>query len=189
MSRKGGYKIIDLKGLDFSTNKVIDGIHESIEDNYGKPLLFSGIVIDGVEKDDVFANVVVNGDGYDVTLYDETLHISNVDVVSKYENEIELTQDSDNGSLWTSETLLNYGKYLVKIFNENYSTMMVEFVYIERFTDTTTPLTLIETSDGMTIGYLSINQNNNFLEVKTYSIEDSELIASSENVRIKIIRI
>ena len=82
MSRKGGYKIIDLKGLDFSSNKVIDGIYESIEDNYGKPLLFSGIVIGGIEKDDVFANVVVNGDGYDVTLYGQTLHISNIDVVS-----------------------------------------------------------------------------------------------------------
>lgn len=86
MSRKGGYKIIDLKGLDFSSNMVIDGIHESIEDNYGKPLLFSGIVIDGVEKDDVFANAVVNGDGYDVTLYGQTLHISNVDVVGFNKN-------------------------------------------------------------------------------------------------------
>lgn len=86
MSRKGGYKIIDLKGLDFSSSMVIDGIYESIEDNYGKPLLFSGIVIGGVEKDDVFANAVVNGDGYDVTLYGQTLHISNVDVLSKKEH-------------------------------------------------------------------------------------------------------
>lgn len=100
MSRKGGYKIIDLKGLDFSSNIVIDGIHEDIEDNYGKPLLFSGIVIDGVEKDDVFANVVVNGDGYDVTLYGQTLHISNVDVVSKKFEEIKtFRQPSSNSFL------------------------------------------------------------------------------------------
>lgn len=89
MSRKGGYKIIDLKGLDFSSNMVIDGIHESIEDNYGKPLLFSGIVIDGVEKDDVFTKVVVNGNGYDVTLYGQMLHISHNDVVRKVKYKID----------------------------------------------------------------------------------------------------
>ena len=61
---------------------VIEEIHERIESSYDKPLLFTGIVIDGVEKNDVYATPSVNGDGYDVTLYDKTLHISNIDVVS-----------------------------------------------------------------------------------------------------------
>lgn len=108
MSRKGGYKIIDLKGLDFSSNMVIDGIHESIEDNYGKPLLFSGIVIDGVEKDDVFVNAVVNGDGYDIKLYNGTLHISNIDVVSYSSDTIYHTFTQDNPGY----TLLPNKKYI-----------------------------------------------------------------------------
>lgn len=111
MSRKGGYKIIDLKGLDFSSSMVIDGIHESIEDNYGKPLLFSGIVIDGVEKDDVFANVVVNGDGYDVTLYGQTLHISNTDVVSYKRNVVTINDATNKNFLKT----LNNGTYRVSV--------------------------------------------------------------------------
>lgn len=83
MSRKGGYKIIDLQGYDFNSSMVIEGIHERIESSYDKPLLFTGIVIDGVEKNDVFATPSVNGDGYDVTLYDTLYHINNVDVISK----------------------------------------------------------------------------------------------------------
>lgn len=110
MGRKGGYKIIDLKGLDFSEDMVIKGIHESIEDNYGKPLLFSGIVIGGVEKDDVFANAVVNGDGYDVILYGQTLHISNVDVVSYKRDVIVITETNEN----TLKTL-NNGVYRISV--------------------------------------------------------------------------
>lgn len=82
MSRKGGYKIIDLQGYDFNSSMVIEGIHERIESSYDKTLLFTGIVIDGVEKNDVFATPSVNGDGYDVTLYGLVLHINNIDVVS-----------------------------------------------------------------------------------------------------------
>ena len=124
MSRKGGYKIIDLKGLDFSEDMVIKGIHESIEDNYGKPLLFSGIVIDGVEKDDVFANAVVNGDGYDVLLYGQTLHISNVDVVS-LNKWLKATPESDTIVFNT----LDDGFYVLKVETIDFSTYMFYFYY------------------------------------------------------------
>lgn len=127
MSRKGGYKIIDLKGLDFSSNKVIDGIYESIKDNYGKPLLFSGIVIDGVKKDDVFANVVVNGEGYDVTLYGQTLHISNVDVVSLNEwSTINFNYDELNALV-----NLKNGFYDLRVETTNNSTYDFYFYFDE----------------------------------------------------------
>lgn len=127
MSRKGGYKIIDLKGLDFSEDMVIGGIHESIEDNYGKPLLFSGIVIDGVEKDDVFANAVVNGDGYDVTLYGQTLHISNVDVVSIKEW---ITIDFNYDEL-NAQVNLKSGFYDLRVETSNHSTYDFYFYFSE----------------------------------------------------------
>lgn len=75
---KGGYKLISLRGVDLTTETetTIKGIYESIEASYHKPLLITGIVIDGVEKNDVWVNElkVVDGDyvlsiyGYEVTI-------------------------------------------------------------------------------------------------------------------------
>ena len=74
MSLKGGYKIIDLKGVDVTKSTLmIKGIYESIESNYGKPLLISGIVIDGVEKDDVFVQATLNGTAYEFNIYGYTI--------------------------------------------------------------------------------------------------------------------
>lgn len=92
MSRKGGYKIIDLKGYDFSNaDMVIEGIYDTIENNYGKPLLFTGIVIDGIEKDDVYVMATTIGTSYQINLYDKVVTISDLDVVSskiKFKREI-----------------------------------------------------------------------------------------------------
>ena len=83
MSIKGGYKIIDLKDNDVIKNDVvIEGIYETIKDNYGKPLLISGIVIDGIKKDDVYTQVNKIGDYYTFTLYNYKLSVSNTNVVS-----------------------------------------------------------------------------------------------------------
>lgn len=82
MSLKGGYKIIDLKGFDVtSAAMMIEGIYESIESNYGKPLLISGIVIDGIEKDDVFVQATLNGTTYVFNLYGYTIQVQDTDVV------------------------------------------------------------------------------------------------------------
>lgn len=82
MSLKGGYKIIDLKGVDVTKNTMmIEGIYESIESNYGKPLLISGIIIDGVEKDDVFVQATLNGTAYEFELYGYTIQVQDTDVV------------------------------------------------------------------------------------------------------------
>lgn len=75
--RKGGYKIIDFKDNALSTTSVtIDGIYDSIENNYRKPLLLSGLVLNSVEKPDAFALPIVSGTsfvfenvyGYDITI-------------------------------------------------------------------------------------------------------------------------
>ena len=82
MSLKGGYKIIDLKGVDVTKSTLmIKGIYESIESNYGKPLLISGIVIDGVEKDDVFVQATLNGTTYEFEVYGYTIQVQDTDAV------------------------------------------------------------------------------------------------------------
>lgn len=160
MSRKGGYKIIDLKGLDFSSNMVIDGIHESIEDNYGKPLLFSGIVIDGVEKDDVFTNAVVNGDGYDVTLYGQTLHISNVDVISKAQAIVLTPYSSDGEYLFNCK---NDGVYTIDL-----STLSIQQnIVVECGSNN---IILLSSSVRSALDAYSIIENNNTSVAFTHDI-------------------
>lgn len=83
MSLKGGYKIIDLKGIDVTqSTMMIEGIYESIESNYGKPLLISGIVIEGVEKDDVFVQATLNGTAYEFEVYSYTIQVQDTDAVN-----------------------------------------------------------------------------------------------------------
>lgn len=65
--RKGGYKIISLKS---ST------LYEDIESNYYKPLLLTDIVIDGVDKHDLFVNVEVWDGNYIIDAYDRTIAIT-----------------------------------------------------------------------------------------------------------------
>lgn len=79
---KGGYKLIDLEKndmLSIEVGVVIKGIHKAIESSYAKPLLLTGIVIDGVEKNDVYIEElkIVDGSfvfkayGYEITIDDD----------------------------------------------------------------------------------------------------------------------
>ena len=54
MSRKGGYKIIDLKNkeLQIGVGMVYDGIYDAIESTT-KQILISGLNIDGLEVNDL----------------------------------------------------------------------------------------------------------------------------------------
>lgn len=64
---KGGYKLIDFKNVNIpKTGKVIiNGIYESIENSYRKPLIFTGLVIDNIEKNDMFISLLSHvEDGY-----------------------------------------------------------------------------------------------------------------------------
>lgn len=111
MSLKGGYKIIDLKGIDVTqSTMMIEGIYESIESNYGKPLLISGIVIDGVEKDDVFVQATLNGTAYEFEIYGYTFQVQDTNAVKGEKTFIEITfpqnptaTGSRRKSLYTNE--------------------------------------------------------------------------------------
>lgn len=71
MSRKGGYKIINFNDIDLKTGVAtkIDGIYDAIENSYRKPLLFTGLVLNGVEKTDAYVTLNVNSGNYETTLY------------------------------------------------------------------------------------------------------------------------
>ena len=152
MSRKGGYKIIDLKGYDFTNaDMVIDGIYDTIESNYGKPLLFTGIVIDGIEKDDVYAMVETIGSTYRVTLYDKVVTISDLDVVSSKNNPIEIVINTEDYEFTTN------GKYLVSFVSVPECTLNIGTrIFIE--TPYATPYVNTYNNNGTgTVGYNSIS--------------------------------
>lgn len=69
--RKGGYKIIDLKDVNLVTDtKVkVNGVYNSIENSYRKPLLISGINLNGVEKNDIFITPNISGENYTFQAY------------------------------------------------------------------------------------------------------------------------
>lgn len=80
---KGGYKIINLKNvaIDTENGTTLTGIYNDIENNYRKPLLLSGVVIDGVEKADTFINVIVSDGNYTFSTYGKTYTISSDDLI------------------------------------------------------------------------------------------------------------
>lgn len=81
---KGGYKIIDLKGVTIASEggTTVTGIYNDIENNYRKPLLLSGIVIEGVEKADVFITVTTSESNFTFTAYNKTYTVTNADLVT-----------------------------------------------------------------------------------------------------------
>lgn len=62
---KGGYQIIDLNNFDHRSNigAMHEGIYEKIEGTH-KPILLSGIVLNGTEYHDTFIFPCVNGSNY-----------------------------------------------------------------------------------------------------------------------------
>lgn len=86
MSKKGGYKIIDFKGVnldpDASSAAVIDGIFDSIEANHGKATLISGLVLDDVEKTDFFGRFAVSSGDYVLTIDEGTVTVTDDDEVT-----------------------------------------------------------------------------------------------------------
>lgn len=82
---KGGYKIIDFADVALTTAGAavtIEGVYEAIEASYRKPLLLSGLNIDGTEKNDVFATPTTSDGNYVFTVYGKTITVTAADAVT-----------------------------------------------------------------------------------------------------------
>lgn len=81
---KGGYKIVDFKDVDITTEAggAVAGIFEEIEGSYRKALLVSGVTIDGVEQRDTFVNPTVNDGAYVFSVYGKTLTVKKDDTIT-----------------------------------------------------------------------------------------------------------
>ena len=84
MSTKGGYQILDLKNtkLTAGTASTIKGTWETLNGNYHKPVLVSGLVIGTTEYNDTFAEFTISSTTYTTTIYGYTLTVTNADAVT-----------------------------------------------------------------------------------------------------------
>lgn len=81
MALKGGYKIIDFRGIELSTTPVdIKGIYEAIEENLDKCLIASGVTKDGATyNDECIATPDINGSDYVISFHDGKVIITVTD--------------------------------------------------------------------------------------------------------------
>lgn len=81
---KGGYHITDFHDINIVTGEatVVTGIYESIEASHRKPILLSGITLDGVEKPDCFIDCEVADGSYTFSAYGKNWTITNADSVT-----------------------------------------------------------------------------------------------------------
>lgn len=82
---KGGYKIIDFNDSPLTTDGeavTIEGIYDTVEASYRKPLLLSGLNIDDIERNDVYATPTISGSDFVFTAYGKTITITDADAVT-----------------------------------------------------------------------------------------------------------
>lgn len=82
----GGYQIIDLKNIDIDSAGGINtitvaGVYDLIEATR-KPILITGIVIDGIEQHDAFAECKVSGSDFVLTTATRTYTVKADDTVT-----------------------------------------------------------------------------------------------------------
>lgn len=82
MAKIGGYQVIDLqnKNLTSGVGMQYEGLYELIEGTR-KPILVSGVQLDGFEYHDAFVQVTPNGSQYEFDLYGYLFTINDNDVV------------------------------------------------------------------------------------------------------------
>lgn len=117
-NKKGGYKIVSLKGLDLTDDSLeLAGLYDALLVSYNKPILLSDINIDGEIKKNALVQVEVTDDGIkinDVYGYDILVEEDDDIVVTANPHELPsigsasigqiLKLDSDKKPVWANET-------------------------------------------------------------------------------------
>ena len=94
---KGGYKIVSLNGLDLvGESLAIAGLYDKLANSYNKPILVSGIVINGEKKKNAFVQVEVLDDGIKINdLYGYDLLVEEDGDITVTANPHELPNTAD----------------------------------------------------------------------------------------------
>ena len=117
-NKKGGYKIVSLKGLDLTDDSLeLAGLYDALLVSYDKPILLCDINIDGEIKKNAIVQVEKTADGIkinDVYGYDILVEADDDIVVTANPHELPSTGsasigqilklDSDKKPVWGNET-------------------------------------------------------------------------------------
>lgn len=81
---KGGYKLIDLSGVNLSTSApaTVSGIYETIEGNYRKRVVLSNLVIGNTELPEIGIAPMVSGDTFIFSVYGYNFTVADDDSVT-----------------------------------------------------------------------------------------------------------
>lgn len=79
--RNGGYKIIDLKGVDVKSGATIEGVYAAVKETL-KPIVLAGLNINGTEYKDLFVNFIASGSNYVGKVDTITITITNADLIT-----------------------------------------------------------------------------------------------------------
>lgn len=113
---KGGYQIIDLKGreLQIGVGSFYEGIYDLIEGT-NKPIVVSGLNVEGVDIRDDFASVKIMDTNFDLIVGNYVVTVNDRDVVTIYYERarINSTYDSDKDK-WTVDTSNDTMKKIAK---------------------------------------------------------------------------
>lgn len=102
---KGGYIIIDFKGIDLAGDNVkIDGIFRAVTNAYKKAVQITGIVIDGVEYPDAFVAIKSNV----IEVYGAALTVQADDTIKYLVNDGNITLAHGD---YTAQDLILYKKH------------------------------------------------------------------------------
>lgn len=79
-----GYQIVDLKDTALSeTGTKVSGVFESIKNSNRKPLLLTGIVIDGTEMNSIFVSATITSGNYVIAAYGKTITVKADDTITE----------------------------------------------------------------------------------------------------------
>lgn len=79
----GGYKIINLNNINITADgATVTGVYESLENNYRKALLLSGVVIENVEYADCYIMATVSDSNFTFIAYGKTFTVDNTDKIT-----------------------------------------------------------------------------------------------------------
>ena len=147
----GGYKIIDLYGLDLANIQLdsskIEKIFNDIESSYKtKALLFDNYKISGIEQNATFSSAVVKNSGFEITLGDYKILIKTDSIVDStqhlYRHDINFSLTTQNGySGVVRFTLYNTNNNEINTKEDiinNYTNLQLDIGAIGYVTDTET---------------------------------------------------
>ena len=80
----GGYQILNFNNVSLTSGSgvKIEGVYDTLEGNYRKPILISGLVIEGIEQVSTFSQFVVADGSYKTELAQGSIVITDDDTVS-----------------------------------------------------------------------------------------------------------